>query len=66
MIAAFFKKVGVKEALVKIMPIKETSPNAMKADEKILGFMTLLLSGQTGFHICVMSEIHKVLSHYLV
>jgi len=48
-IAAFFKKVGVKEALVKIMPIKETSPNAMKADEKILGFMTLLLSGANRF-----------------
>lgn len=45
MIAQFFEKVGVKESLVKIMPIKETSPNAMKTEEKILSFMTLLLTG---------------------
>ena len=49
MIAMFFKKVGLKAALGKIMPIEETSPNAMKADEKILGFMTLLMTGARRF-----------------
>ena len=49
LVAQFFKKIGVKEELEKIMPIQETSPNAMKAEEKILGFMTLLLTGATRF-----------------
>jgi len=49
MVAMFFKKVGLKNELRRIMPIVEVSPNAMKADEKILGFMTLLLSGASRF-----------------
>ena len=49
MIAVFFKKVGLKAALEKMMPITETSPNAMKAEEKIMGFITLLLTGASRF-----------------
>ena len=40
MLAMFFKKIGLKAALNQIIPIQETSPNAMKAEEKILSFMT--------------------------
>ena len=49
LLAMFFKKIGINEALETIIPIKERSPNAMKASEKILGFMTLLLTGGTRF-----------------
>ncbi len=49
MLAMFFEKVGIKDALSEIMPIKESSPNAMKADEKLLGFITLLLTGASRF-----------------
>jgi len=63
LIAKFFKKVGVKEALIKIMPIKETSPNAMKADEKILGFITLLLAGATRFsHLLYVGDPESIKS----
>ena len=36
---------GVKGALNGVMPIVEISPNAMKAEEKLLGFMTLIITG---------------------
>jgi len=63
LIAKFFKKAGVKEALIKIMPIQETSPNAMKADEKMLGFMTLLLTGATRFsHLLYVGDPESIKS----
>lgn len=49
MIAMFFEKIEFKSALKKIMPIQEISPNAMKAEEKLLGFITLLLTGASRF-----------------
>jgi len=45
LLAMFFKKVGLKAALNQFIPIQETSPNAMKAEEKILGFMTTVIAG---------------------
>lgn len=63
LIAKFFEKAGVKEALKKIMPIRETSPNAMEADEKILGFMTLLLSGANRFsHLLYVGDPESIKS----
>ena len=49
MVAMFFEKIEFKSALKKIMPIQEVSPNAMKAEEKLLGFITLLLTGASRF-----------------
>ena len=49
MIAMFFDKIGLKEAIGEMLPITEKSPNAMKAEEKILGFMTLLMTGASRF-----------------
>ena len=47
LLALFFEKIGLKEALGKMIPIKEISPNAMKAEEKIYGFLVLLLAGES-------------------
>lgn len=49
MIAMYFEKIQLKEAVRQMLPITEVSPNAMKAEEKIFGFMTLLLAGASRF-----------------
>jgi hypothetical protein len=56
-IALFFNKIGLKEKLGEIMPIEETSPNAMKASEKVIGFMTLVMAGAKRFsHVIYMGN----------
>ena len=49
MLAMFFEKIRLKEALNTMMPIEEVSPNAMKAEEKLLGFITLIITGASRF-----------------
>jgi hypothetical protein len=49
LLAMFFEKTKFKEALSSIMPIVEISPNAMKAEEKRLGFVTLIITGASRF-----------------
>ena len=49
MLAMFFEKIGLKNGIKTIMPIQENSPNAMKAEEKLMGFITLLLTGANRF-----------------
>lgn len=49
MLAMFFEKIRLKAALNRIMPIQETSPNAMKSEEKLLGYISLLLTGASRF-----------------
>ena len=49
LLAMFFEKTKFKEALKAIMPIIEVSPNAMKAEEKLLGFVTLIIAGASRF-----------------
>ncbi len=43
------EKIRLKEALNTMMPIEEVSPNAMKAEEKLLGFITLIITGASRF-----------------
>ncbi len=49
LLGMFFKKIGLKESLKDLMPIVEVSPNAIKAEEKLLGFMTLVITGASRF-----------------
>ena len=49
MIAMFFENIRLKEALNTMMPIEEVSPNTMKAEEKLLGFITLIITGASRF-----------------
>ena len=49
LLAMFFEKIDLKGALNGLMPIVEVSPNAMKAEEKLLGFMTLIITGASRF-----------------
>ena len=49
MLAMFFDKIGLKESIGTIFTMTEISPNAMKAEEKILGFMTLLMTRASRF-----------------
>ena len=61
--AMFFKKVGLKAALNQIVPIQETSPNAMKAVEKILGFMTMVIAGGRRFsHVLYLGNFEAIKS----
>ena len=63
MLAMFFKKVGLKAALNQIVPIQETSPNAMKAEEKILGFMTMVIAGGRRFsHVLYLGNFEVIKS----
>lgn len=49
LLAMFFEKINFKQALSGLMPIVEISPNAMKAEEKLLGFVTLMITGASRF-----------------
>ena len=49
MLAMFFEKIKLKTALTGLMPIVEVSPNAMKAEDKLLGYMTLIIAGGRRF-----------------
>ena len=63
MLAIFFKKVGLKAAINEMIPIQETSPNAMKAEEKILGFMTTVIAGGRRFsHLLYLGNIEVIKS----
>jgi hypothetical protein len=63
MLAMFFKKVELKAALNQMIPIQETSPNAMKAEEKILGFMTTVIAGGRRFsHVMYLGNLEVIKS----
>ena len=63
MLAMFFKKIGLKAALNQIIPIQETSPNAMKAEEKILSFMTTVIAGGRRFsHLMYLGNLEVIKS----
>lgn len=63
MLAMFFKKVELKAALNQFIPIQETSPNAMKAEEKILGFMTTVIAGGRRFsHLLYLGNFEVIKS----
>jgi len=49
MIAMFFEKIDLKETLNNLMPFVETSNNAMKAEDKLVGYMSLILAGGCRF-----------------
>ena len=49
LLAMFFDTIDFKGFLNGLMPIVEVSPNAMKAEEKLLGFITLIITGASRF-----------------
>jgi hypothetical protein len=49
LLAMFFEKINLKQALRGLMPIEEVSPNAMKAEEKLVGLITLIITGASRF-----------------
>ncbi len=49
LLAMFFKKIDLKNTLNQIMPIEQTSPNAMSGAEKLLGFITMVIAGGRRF-----------------
>ena len=49
MLAMFFEKLKLKAGLSELMPIEEVSPNAMKAEDKLLGYITLIITGACRF-----------------
>lgn len=49
MLAKFFEKIELKTALRTLMPVIEVSPNAMEAEDKLLGFMALIITGASRF-----------------
>jgi len=49
MLAMFFEKIKLKAGLSELMPIEEVSPNAMKAEDKLLGYITLIITGASRF-----------------
>ncbi len=64
-LAMFFEKIRLKSKLQEMVPIQEISPNAMKAEEKILGFFTLLLTGANRFsHINYVGHPHIIKSFF--
>ncbi|RAP33179.1 hypothetical protein DID80_08210, partial [Candidatus Marinamargulisbacteria bacterium SCGC AAA071-K20] len=49
LIAKYFEKIELKTALKGIMPVVYTSPNNIKPEDKIIGFMAVLLAGASRF-----------------
>ncbi|MBT6119961.1 hypothetical protein HOH45_00670 [bacterium] len=45
----FFEKINLKQALRGLMPILEVSTNMMKAEEKLIEFITLIITGASRF-----------------
>ena len=61
MLAMFFEKIGLKPALNEVMPIEETSPNAMSGAEKLLGFMSTVIAGGRRFsHVMHLGNLEVI------
>lgn len=61
--AAFFKKIGLKQFCEERFPIQDTSPNSLGVFPKILGFfLTLLAGGKRFAHLLYLGEGREVLA----
>jgi hypothetical protein len=49
LIAKYFEKIELRSALKGMMPFEYTSPNRIKPEDKLIGFMAVLLAGASRF-----------------
>ena len=65
LLAAFFEKVRLREAIEAYIPVKETSGNSIGLYSKLLAYTLMIYAGGSRFHISYTLDVKRSYRSYL-
>jgi len=65
LLAAFFEKIRLREAIQKAIPVKEVSPNGIGIYSKMLAYSLVLYAGVVGFRMYFILKANRYYQGFL-